>query len=231
MAGAGSRMDRPRAGRRPCPVRAPRRWPAGGDVRAARAMSVVLAFDTATAATVAGLRAACGETSGLRDDPAPGARPNHARRLLELADRLLADAGLRWSDVERIGVGVGPGTFTGLRIGVATARALAQASGAELVPVSTLEVLARAARRSGFGVLAAIDARRGEAFAARWDADGVCDLAQCALAPDALAALSPGSGAAALAVGDGAVRFREPLEAAGFSVPPDGDGLHLVAPG
>ena len=108
---------------------------------------IVLGFDTATPATaVALLDGASGDGAERRHDPAPGERPGHAPRLLALAHELLGEAGLAFADVERIAVGLGPGGFTGLRIGVATARALAQAAGAELVGVSTLHALAAAAQ-------------------------------------------------------------------------------------
>jgi tRNA threonylcarbamoyladenosine biosynthesis protein TsaB len=134
---------------------------------------IVLGFDTSTPATAIGLRLPDGATLQARDDPAPGERPGHATRLLPLAARLLAQAGLRFADLSRIAVGVGPGTFTGLRIGVASARGLAQSLGAELVGVSSPRALALAAADSdearGMGVvLALIDARRGEAFAAAY---------------------------------------------------------------
>ena len=66
----------------------------------------------------------------------------HSQELLPELERLLGESGTGWSDVESIAVGVGPGTFTGLRIGVATARALGQALGVRLQPVSSLEALA-----------------------------------------------------------------------------------------
>jgi tRNA threonylcarbamoyladenosine biosynthesis protein TsaB len=189
-------------------------------------MSVLLAFDTATPETVVAL-----EGRERRHTPAAGERPGHAAQLLALAAELLAAADLRFADVDRIAVGLGPGTFTGLRIGVATARALAQGSGAELVGVSTLRALASAAEPAapaGSGVLAVIDARRGEAFAAGWrDAEPV--FGQAALAPAALAERVAAEGGPWLAVGDGALRFRVELEGAGCRVPPDDFAQHRVS--
>ncbi len=194
---------------------------------------IVLGFDTATPATAVALLddARPDDVAERRHVPAPGDRPGHASELLALAAELLADAGLAFADVERIAVGLGPGTFTGLRIGVATARALAQATGAELVGVSTLRALAAVAERdapSGAGVLAVIDARRGEAFAAGWR-DGEPVLEQVALAPAALAQLVAQEGGAWLAVGDGALRFRSDLEGIGCTVPAEGSAQHGVS--
>lgn len=199
----------------------------------------VVAMDTATAATSVavadGARVHC-----ARHDPATGERPGHATRLLGLLEEAMDAAGVGWAQVERLAVGVGPGSFTGLRIGIATARGLAQSRGLPLAGVSTLEALAvgaapppeRAFASAAPGaraaaVLAVLDARRGEAFAAAYR-DGVEIAAPAALSPAALselaAALAPGS----LAVGDGAIRFREHLEAVGIQVPADGDGRHRV---
>ena len=211
----------------------------------------VLALDTATPATVVGLAPPDGPPVELRHDPAEGERPQHAARLLPLAEEALRRAGIGWGDVGRIGAGVGPGTFTGLRIGIATARALAQASGAELAAVSTLQALATgAAAQTGLdpaaveawepesgdveppGVLAVLDARRGEAFVAAWRGTERV-LAPAALGPDALAAaaVDVGSrgGRPCLAVGDGAVRFRAQLESAAVSVPADSSPVHRVS--
>jgi tRNA threonylcarbamoyladenosine biosynthesis protein TsaB len=216
---------------------------------------VILGIDTATAATAVAVWPPAVER---RDDPAPGARPGHAARLLALVHEVVDD----WDAIERIAVGVGPGGFTGLRIGIATARALAQARNLPLVGVSSLAALATAVRGSdplsaasdvrgsdplsaatavrgsdplsavsrteggqtpllGGAVVAVIDARRGEVFAASPGA-----FEPVALAPAALAErLAPGT----LAVGDGAVRFREELERAGAVVPVDGSPLHRVS--
>jgi tRNA threonylcarbamoyladenosine biosynthesis protein TsaB len=191
---------------------------------------VVLGFDTATPDTVVALAAGPAEPLELRHAPAPRERPGHAAQLLPLAAALLRRAGLRFADVERIGVGVGPGTFTGLRIGVATARALAQGTGAEVAAVSTLQALAIAAEHDG-PVLAVLDARRGEAFAAAYE-DGREILAPAAVRPEALAGLVqalPEPPEAWLAVGDGALAFRDQLEPAAIAVPADGHPSHRVS--
>ncbi|MEJ7785881.1 MAG: tRNA (adenosine(37)-N6)-threonylcarbamoyltransferase complex dimerization subunit type 1 TsaB [Solirubrobacteraceae bacterium] len=181
----------------------------------------MLVIDTATQSTVVGVRVGDSVVE-RRHDPEPGERPGHVSQVLGLAEEALAAAGIELSSVDRIGVGVGPGSFTGLRIGIATARALAHSTGLELAPVSTLGALAVAA---GDGpVLAVLDARRGEAFVALWEG-GRGISAPRALAPEHLRSAAAG---ARLAVGDGALRFREQLESAGVSVPADDSPLHRV---
>jgi tRNA threonylcarbamoyladenosine biosynthesis protein TsaB len=189
---------------------------------------IVLAFDTATPRTAVALQLDdAQEPRELVHDPAPGERPGHATQLLPLAARLLGDAGLGFRDVELLGVGVGPGTFTGVRIGVATARALAQAGGTALAGVSSLAALATGVE--GRDVLAVVDARRGEAFVAGFR-DGEQVLAPAALAPEALERLAPPAGGGIwLAAGDGAVRFRDALERAGATVLPDIDPAHRIS--
>jgi tRNA threonylcarbamoyladenosine biosynthesis protein TsaB len=187
------------------------------------AEQLVLALDTATSATAVAVLGAGGPVE-LRDDPEPGQRPRHAQQLLPLAQAALERAGATFSDLDRIVVGTGPGSFTGLRIGLATARALALAAGAELVGVSTLRVLAAGA--DGSGVIAPVlDARRGEVFVAAWEG-GRERVSPRALAPEAVAALQPQGW---LGVGDGAVRFRSVLEQAGMSIPADGSPVHRVS--
>src|SRR5262245_66308132 len=114
-------------------------------------------MDTATPATAVAVWSPEGPAIERRDDPAPGERPGHASRLLSLVDEVVGD----WNAIARIAIGVGPGGFTGLRIGIATARALAQARDLPLVGVSSLAALAAPHDRP---VVAVIDARRGEVF-------------------------------------------------------------------
>jgi tRNA threonylcarbamoyladenosine biosynthesis protein TsaB len=187
---------------------------------------VILGLDTATPATAVAVLPDEGEPVELRHEPAPGERPGHAAQLLPLARRALESVGATFADVRRIGVGVGPGTFTGLRIGVATARALAQGTGAELAAVSTLEALAEAAGGDR-AILAVLDARRGEAFAAGYR-DGKQLSGPVAVAPVRLAALADPAHAPWLAVGDGAIRFRDRLVPVA-DVPGDDSTLHRVS--
>ncbi|HWF34488.1 MAG TPA: tRNA (adenosine(37)-N6)-threonylcarbamoyltransferase complex dimerization subunit type 1 TsaB [Solirubrobacteraceae bacterium] len=197
----------------------------------------IVAFDTATNATTVAVRdPEAGLELELRDDPAPGARPGHATRLLPLLAELLERAGGGWEAVDRLAVGVGPGTFTGLRIGVATARALARAREIPLVGVSSLEALAagaatpEGAQEFAPVVLAVIDARRGEAFAAAWRGQER-QLEPSALGPQALAhgaARLAAYGVIPLAIGDGALRFRDQLAVAGAAVPPPDSELHRI---
>lgn len=219
---------------------------------------IVLGFDTSTPSSAVGLRLPDGQTLQARDDPTPAERPGHATRLLALAAQLLEQAGLSWRELERIAVGVGPGGFTGLRIGVASARGLAQSLGVELVGVSSLRALAEGALgemgpamdgvdcASGGsspavqGVLAAIDARRGEVFVGAYtrgptpDADGLRErLAPRPVTPQEFGELcdwvdtdGPIPTARWIAVGNGAVLYRAELEHAGIAVPPDDEDVH-----
>jgi tRNA threonylcarbamoyladenosine biosynthesis protein TsaB len=213
---------------------------------------IVLGFDTATQATVVGLRLADGSELQARDEPAPEAHPGHATRLLAMAGELLAQAGVGWSALERIAVGVGPGRFTGLRVGIATARGLAQSLNVELTGVSSLQALAlsAAAREPDRAILAVIDARRGEAFAGAYPPSvdfarerrageplrGEIELPR-ALAASRLSGIveqlercGAAPGERWLAVGDGAVLFAAELEQAGVEVAAQGAGLHAIDP-
>lgn len=191
---------------------------------------IVLGMDTSTSATAVALAVGDAPVREARDDPPAGAHPGHATRLLDLAGSLLATAGIGWGDVQRIAVGAGPGTFTGLRVGLATARGLAQSLGAELVSVSSTAALALPALAGGrrSAVLAAIDARRGEVFAALYGPGPVVLSAPRAVAPEQVAALARDGRAGLLAVGDGAVRYRAQMEREGLYVPAESSPLHLL---
>lgn len=200
----------------------------------------ILAFDTATrATTVALVDTGGGSAIQARDDPAPGKRPRHTTHLMPLIADLLQRAECGWDELDRIAVGVGPGTFTGLRIGVATARALARTRKIELVGVSTLQSLALGAAQAATAhgcdaILAVLDARRGEVFAAAWAVSGPDQrtgdrlLAALALAPSTLADTAAAVGTRRLAIGEGAVAYRALLERSGTSIPDDLSELHGV---
>lgn len=210
----------------------------------------LLGIDTSTPGSAACVLRDDGEAFEV--EPAPerlGAAPGHARELMPAVARCMEQSGLAWSELDAIAVGVGPGPFTGLRIGVTTARALASAHGAELRPVSSLGALAAGvaasngsspgsaddsvppAHGAGGGrprpILATIDARRGEVFAALYDRGAVV-WEPFVAAPEALAARVREARVAPLGVGDGSVRFRDVLEAAGVDVAPDDSRAHVV---
>jgi tRNA threonylcarbamoyladenosine biosynthesis protein TsaB len=132
-------------------------------------------------------------------------------RVLLDVDDMLREAELEARDLDRIAVGTGPGSFTGLRMGLSTARALAFSLDLPVAGVSTLEALAAGSP----GALPVIDARRREVLTQLPDGP-------VAVAPQGLE-LEPGT----RCIGDGAVRYRELLEAKGAEIPPDGDDAHL----
>jgi tRNA threonylcarbamoyladenosine biosynthesis protein TsaB len=96
----------------------------------------------------------------------------HAQSLLPVIDRLLGEAGLSLASLDGLAVAAGPGSFTGLRIGIATMEGLAFASGRPVVGVSVLEALAHRYRDRSPRLAALIDARRGEVFAALYRREG-----------------------------------------------------------
>jgi tRNA threonylcarbamoyladenosine biosynthesis protein TsaB len=145
----------------------------------------------------------------LAEDAEPASR-SHVSSLPALVDRVLARAGLAIGDVEGLGVSIGPGSFTGLRIGLGLAKGIAFAGGLPLAAVPTLEALAEVAgAQPGQTVCAALDARKQEVYAALFRA-GATGLERVtddlAVAPGALAErLSPGT----LLVGDAAEAYPE----------------------
>jgi tRNA threonylcarbamoyladenosine biosynthesis protein TsaB len=194
----------------------------------------VLGIDTSTAASAACVLRGDGEAFEVAPEPAAlTARPAHARELMPAVATVMAQAGLGYANLHSIAVGVGPGTFTGLRIGITTARALASANDLPLKPVSSLAALAAGIEADAPGaerqeLLPVIDAKRGEVFAALYAAGGERRWGPLALPPAELAKRIAADGARPLAAGDGSVRFRGVLEAAGIRVAPDESGSHVV---
>lgn len=163
---------------------------------------LTLAFDTATDLA----------TSALVDEgEVLGERVSRAVTLLEDVDALLRQGGASPRDIGLLAVGVGPGSFTGVRIGLATARGLGLALGVGAAPVSTLDALAAGAP----GALPVIDARRREVFTLVRGEPAV-------LRPDELEVDN-----GVVCVGDGARRYRPVLEGKGAVVPPDDDERHV----
>jgi tRNA threonylcarbamoyladenosine biosynthesis protein TsaB len=131
------------------------------------------------------------------------------------------------SEVEHILVGIGPGTFTGIRIALATARSLALATGAALSTNTTLAALAAPALLGAEkpDVLAVLDAKRRQVFAQRFADNGAHGEILCVTPEELLTRLPVGN--VPLVVGDGAVRYREALSSVG-RIPSDSSPLHRV---
>ena len=136
-----------------------------------------------------------------------------------------------WGEVGLVAVGLGPGSFTGLRIGIATARALGASLGLPVAGACTLDAVARGIREQGGErpALAVLDARRGEVFAALYSPGGRRLWEPLVLSPTDLAERAAGLSDSPLAAGSGAVRFRDELVGRGVEVPDDADPVHRVA--
>jgi tRNA threonylcarbamoyladenosine biosynthesis protein TsaB len=187
----------------------------------------LLGLDTSTPAASACVLREDGEAFELTPPPDRlGRPPAHASELMPAVAEVMERAGMAWGDLRAIAVGVGPGTFTGLRIGIATARALAAAADLPLRRVSSLAALA-----AGIDAplrLPLIDARRGEVFAALFEGDRAIWPPVAAAPGDLVARLREG-GFTPLAAGDGSLRFRGMLEEAGIPVVPQHSDAHVVS--
>ena len=194
--------------------------------------SIVLGLDTATPDVAV---AVCSGAECLGEKqiaPLPGERPRHAAAVLPAVEELVGAAG-GWDAVARIAVGVGPGSFTGLRIGIATARTLAQAHNLELSGVSSLAALAAGIdeldQRDAGAQLAIIDARRSEVFVLLRSVEGETVWGPLVAPPDRVASLISDGDVPVWAAGDGALRFRAELEAGGIEIAPAAEPVHRLS--
>ena len=181
---------------------------------------MILALDASTpVTTIAVARGNAREREVLAEISTTGRGASEA--LLPAIHAALDLAGEDLGSVGRVLAGVGPGTFTGIRIAAATARALSAGTGIALARNSTLDALAAPALSCSSDVLAVLDARRGQVFARRFSEAGPTTGIRCA-GPEELSV-----GGEPLLVGDGAVRYRGVLAGLG-RIPPDGSPLHRV---
>jgi tRNA threonylcarbamoyladenosine biosynthesis protein TsaB len=205
----------------------------------------IVGIDTSTSATSVAVLVPAGREVERHDEPGRDERPRHAETLQPLLEQALAQAEVTWEGVALICVGTGPGGFTGLRLGISTARALAQGHDLPIVGVSSLEALARGIELVGpqeldlpghpdlhGPVLAVIDARRGEVWASAYRHHRTT-MEPIAITPaelaERVAARREWGRSPMLGVGDGAVRFRAELERAGVAVPADSSRAHRVS--
>lgn len=162
--------------------------------------------------------------------PAGDGRPLHTAALLEELGRAVGAAG-GWGEVELIAVGLGPGIFTGLRVGVATAKGLGLARDLPVSGAGTLDALARGLGEAApeRARVAAIDARRGEAYASAWSSDGERLWEPLVCPPEELGERLAALPEAAICAGSGAIRFRQQLTSRGVEIPDDAEPVHRVA--
>jgi tRNA threonylcarbamoyladenosine biosynthesis protein TsaB len=135
----------------------------------------------------------------------------HSKRLMPAIAFLLDGLGLKAEDIEGFAVTAGPGSFTGLRVGLSCVQGLALASGRPCLGLSTLDVLAARIAGSAPTLVAAMDAYRGEVYACLYEADGRRRGDPVTAAPaQAFAGLPAGTAF----IGDGAVKYREEIRTA-----------------
>jgi tRNA threonylcarbamoyladenosine biosynthesis protein TsaB len=194
---------------------------------------MVLAVESAT--ELAGV--ALADEAGVLATMTVSRGRHHAESIAPAIEFVCRRAGVGLGALDAVGVDVGPGLFTGLRVGVGTARALAFALERPLVGVGSLDVLAHAAATSGVAVGAlvvpVIDARRGEVFAGRLrtTADGASwEQSEVRRSPEALASELAGLDEPFVLVGNGARRYRAILGAVSGAVCA-GETLDFPPPG
>ena len=171
---------------------------------------LILALDTSTAQ----VSVAFGDHGEVLGAVQLAGGRRHAEQLAPAIDYLRRELAVDLGHVAAIAVGTGPGLFTGLRVGVTTAKVMAQALRIPVVGIPSLDLVAYPLRSSGRTIVAVLDARRREVFA-------LVAGEATVLAPDTLQVE-----AGEICVGDGAVRYRALLEGNGAVVPPDDDERH-----
>jgi tRNA threonylcarbamoyladenosine biosynthesis protein TsaB len=179
---------------------------------------LILAFDASTPVVAVALARTDEDRHEILAEISITAR-GASEALLPAVHAALNVAGEELASVERVLVGVGPGTFTGIRIAAATARALSLGTGAALSMNSTLAALAAPALSCDADVLAVLDARRGQVFAQRFSEAGPATEISC-VRPEELSIEG-----APLVVGDGALRYRDALSG---RIPSGDSPLHQV---
>jgi tRNA threonylcarbamoyladenosine biosynthesis protein TsaB len=145
----------------------------------------------------------------------------HQEEVVSVLQRLLEWSGVELAQVGGIAAGVGPGLFTGLRVGVQTAKSFAQVLGVPIVGMTSLDVLAYSVRHTQKLVGAVVDARRGEVFWAAYRPvpGGVLRQGEFAVAsPERLAGELEALGEDVLLVGDGAILYRKQIDELGSKV-------------
>ena len=181
---------------------------------------LILALDASTpVTTVAVARSNARDREVLAEVSTTGRGASET--LLPAVQAALDLAGEELDSVERVLAGVGPGTFTGIRIAAATARALSAGTGSALARNSTLDALAVPALSCSPDVLAVLDARRGQVFARGFSGAGQTTDIYCVRPEELSVEGEP------ILVGDGAVRYRRDLAGLG-RIPPDDSALHRV---
>lgn len=185
---------------------------------------IILAIETATAQVACALGGSEGVMSAFEVGPGaplPGrqrATPRHAELLAPGIEWICAQARIELKEVGAVAVDVGPGMFTGVRVGVATAKAMAQALRVPVVGLESLDLLAFPVRYTDRVIAAVLDARRDEVYTALYRPvpAGVQRISQPAVcSPDELAGHLLALGEDVLAVGDGAVRYSDVLRRLG----------------
>jgi len=181
---------------------------------------VVLAIESATSC----VGCAVGTADGVIASTYSARGRRHAESLAPQVRFVMAQAGVEFVDIDHVAVDIGPGLYTGLRVGITTARAMAHMLDVSMVPVTSLEAIAHA-NRAGGDMVVAIDARRGEVFHAAFTVGTDGELIGSESAVGAAASVNYDAGSRV--VGDGALVHADEFMGAGHRVDRDATALPL----